>query len=403
MPTNASETAPRLFFLDWVRTFALGLLVLFHVGMYYVSWDWHIKSPNASTALEPLMRLSLPWRMTLLFLVSGAATSFIFVRRGAGDGLLGQRAKRLLLPLLFGVLVIVPPQSYFDVVQHFGYAGGYGEFLRLYFSGYAGFCGNSGQCLILPTWNHLWFLPYLFVYTLLLWSALRAWPRGLNALAVRLPDALSGARLVLLPVAYLAISRIALHDRFPATHALAGDWFAHTQYFAVFLLGATLAMAPALWPRMSQARWAALVFALAAWVLLVIPASSMSVAGPLLPLLHPVAHSVVQWCAIVAVLGFAHRHLNRDGALRRYLTEAVFPVYILHQTLIMLLAKALLHARLAPVVEGPLIVAGTFALSFLGFEIVRRVGWLRPLFGLPANSASLTPASLCRGRLAQWG
>ena len=403
MPTNASAAAPSLFFLDWVRTFAFGLLVLFHVGMYYVSWDWHIKSPNASTVLEPLMRLSLPWRMTLLFLVSGAATSFMLARRGADGGLLGQRAKRLLLPLLFGVLVIVPPQSYFEVVQHFGYAGDYGEFLRLYLSGYGGFCGNSGQCLILPTWNHLWFLPYLFVYTLLLWSALRAWPRGLDALAVRLPDALSGARLVLLPVAFLAISRIALHDRFPATHALVGDWFAHTQYFAVFLLGATLARAPLLWQRMSQARWVALVFALTAWVLLVIPAPSMPAAESLLALMRPVAHSVVQSCAILAVVGFAHRHLNGDSALRRYLTEAVFPVYILHQTLIMLLAQVLLHIRLAPGIEGPLIAAGTFALSFLGFEIVRRIGWLRPLFGLPTSSASRTPAALCRTRLAQWG
>ena len=37
--------------LDWVRVCAFALLVLYHVGMYYVTWDWHVKSPAASEAL----------------------------------------------------------------------------------------------------------------------------------------------------------------------------------------------------------------------------------------------------------------------------------------------------------------------------------------------------------------
>ena len=44
--------------LDWVRVCAFGLLVLYHVGMYYVSWEWHVKSPAAGIALEPLMLLT---------------------------------------------------------------------------------------------------------------------------------------------------------------------------------------------------------------------------------------------------------------------------------------------------------------------------------------------------------
>ena len=52
--------------LDWVRVCAFGLLVLYHVGMYYVTWDWHVKSPAASDALEPFMLLSSPWRLALI-------------------------------------------------------------------------------------------------------------------------------------------------------------------------------------------------------------------------------------------------------------------------------------------------------------------------------------------------
>ena len=82
MPPTAS-TPSRLLFLDWLRIGAFALLVLYHVGMYYVSWGWHVKSPFAGTALEPWMRLSSPWRLSLLFLISGAATSFMLQRDGA--------------------------------------------------------------------------------------------------------------------------------------------------------------------------------------------------------------------------------------------------------------------------------------------------------------------------------
>ena len=201
----------RLYFLDWVRIAAFAWLVAFHVGMYYVTWDFHIKSPFAGNWLEPFMRLSSPWRMTLLFFVSGAATAFM-LRSGASGALLATRAKRLLLPLLFGILVIVPPQSYVEVVQRFAYAGSFADFMQLYLTGYSKFCGKSGPCLILPTWNHLWFLPYLFFYTAVLWLVLHRYPAGLEALAARVGGALHGARLIVLPILFFAVRS---RTRFP--------------------------------------------------------------------------------------------------------------------------------------------------------------------------------------------
>ena len=73
------------------------------------------------------------------------------------------------------MLVIVPPQPYFEVVHKAGYAGSYLDFLRLYFTGYGGFC-RGGNCLVLPTWNHLWFVVYLWVYSVLLWALLQGAP-----------------------------------------------------------------------------------------------------------------------------------------------------------------------------------------------------------------------------------
>ena len=94
--TTAHLDGARQFYLDWLRILAFGLLVIYHVGIYYVTWDWHIKSSAMNTGPEPWMRLLSPWRMDLLFLVSGAATAFMLARGGATSTLLGLRARRLL-------------------------------------------------------------------------------------------------------------------------------------------------------------------------------------------------------------------------------------------------------------------------------------------------------------------
>ncbi len=99
------------------------------------------------------------------------------------------------------------------------------------------------------------------------------------------------------------------------------------------------------------------------------------------------SYGAEQWLAIAAVVGFAHRHLARDNAARRYLTGAIFPVYILHQTVIVAVAHALKPSHLYPLVEGVLLVLVTAATCFLGYEAIRRVRLLRPLFGLERGAA----------------
>lgn len=384
---HKTNTAPaaRLYFLDWVRIIAFFILIAYHVGMYYVSWDWHVKSPAAGTGPEPFMLLSGPWRLSLLFLVSGVASSFMLARASV-KRFLRQRTVRLLVPLVFGMLVVVPPQPYLEVVEKVHYAGNYAEFMRQYVSGYGGFCKN-GSCLSLPTWNHLWFVAYLWVYTLALGALVAMLGTRFDALASRVGNLLTGWKIVVLPAAVLAVIRILLASRYPENHALAGDWFNHANYFFVFALGALLARVPQFWPRLEALRWPCLATAAAGWTLLVIwwalPDSAIPAAQ--LDAWRALIRAVIAtlaWCAILSACGFAHRHLQRDGAARRYLTEAVFPVYIAHQTLIVVLAHALKPVHLPPGTEALLLVVMTATGSFATFELVRRVPLLRPLFGL---------------------
>ena len=95
MSAEPLAVATRRHDLDWIRVGAFLLLILYHVGMFYVPWDWHVNSPHPVEALEPVMQLTNPWRLTLLFLVSGAATRFLFERfeadgKGAARRFAGQ-------------------------------------------------------------------------------------------------------------------------------------------------------------------------------------------------------------------------------------------------------------------------------------------------------------------------
>ncbi|MGO4377236.1 acyltransferase family protein [Pseudoduganella sp. RAF53_2] len=376
----------RLYFLDWIRIIAFFLLILFHTGMYYVTWGWHVKSPNASDAIEPLMMLSSPWRMTLLFLVSGVAACHLLDKLGTTQ-FARQRSFRLLVPLVFGMFFIVPPQSYFEVVEKLNYAGSFSDFMHLYVTGYHGFCNKDG-CLTIPTWNHLWFLPYLWAYTMIL--AVVGTKRGGEALA----KLLTGWRLIVLPAALLAVIRMTLMPIFDTTHDLIHDWAMHAGYFSIFMMGALLAKQPQFWEATERARFPALGIAFACWACFVCYYSLPESMQDALNTMRTV-YALCQWSAIVAVCGFGRRHLNFDSAKRRYLTEAVFPIYILHQTLIVCFAHSLKVAHIAPAIEYLVLVVLTTTTSFGIFEIVRRVPLLRPCFGLPrTEKTAVLPAAV---------
>jgi glucan biosynthesis protein C len=378
------DLGERRFDLDWVRISAFMLLILYHVGMYYVTWDWHVKSPHASAAIEPLMQLTSPWRLSLLFLVSGVATAYLLSRQGAKN-FLGGRSYRLLLPLIFGMLIIVPPQSYLEVVEKLNYPGGYADFYRLYISGFHGFCRDT-DCLRLPTWNHLWFVVYLWVYTVVLYAVLRVFPRVIAALRSLAERSLAGPGILLLPIAYLCAIRILFAARFPANHALVGDWYNHALYFGIFVLGFALAGTRAPWPALERMRWPALGLAILGWALICAyfgyTADATESPPEAVRILMRAVYGAQQWLAIAAVLGFARRHLSFDSPARRYLTTAIFPVYILHQTVIVVTAHALKPANLYPPVEALLLVLVTLSACFLSYELIRRIRPLQPLFGL---------------------
>ena len=379
---DAAPALPRMarhYGMDWLRIGAFALLILYHIGMVFVPWNYHVKAdPLVKWALLPMLVVNA-WRLSLLFVVSGYASRALLRRAGGLGGFMRNRSFRLLVPLAFGIAVVVPPQLWVELVTKFGYAQSYPYFwLRDYFS------FRSIDGLPVPNWNHLWFVGYLYLYTAIL--AAMIWAIRLPTLQVAYNRIFGGIGIIVVPLAYLVFIHAWYLPMTGETHLVLGDWIAHLTYLPAFLFGFALAGSES--AMRAIARWwlVALGIALLGYFFIMGAELKWWTYAMMTPRtyvrLYGSAHAFEQWGGIVALIGAAERWFNRDRAIRPVLTEAVFPFYIAHQTIIVVVMYWLIPADLPGWAEFAILVASTVAGCWAFYYIGRSIGWLRPLIGL---------------------
>ena len=367
----------RKYFLDWLRVLAFAFLVLFHVGMLYVTWRYNMKSPRLVPQAELPMSALSAWRLSLLFFISGVASRFLIAKLGAGRFAL-DRLRRLLPVILFGIAVVIPPQTYVELVSK---GVTHQDYLSFWFNSYLA----ADQTLVrplhktMPTWDHLWFVVYLFVYVLVF-----ALIFAISRRAKVTPRALPLAPLLIAPAIWLALSNIAIW-KWPLTEALVNDGAGHLKWIGMFTIGALCAMQPAFWESVKTYRVALL--ALAALLFAV----QTKVNDPL----WSAVSGAYAWAAICALCGFAYRHLNKPSALLSHLNEAVLPIYVLHQPILLVAAYFIFSLHLPLAAEVATLAAITGFGSFAIYELAIRP-WtvMRFLFGLKAKARSSAGADL---------
>ncbi|MFG1496320.1 acyltransferase [Saccharospirillum sp. HFRX-1] len=385
--------------LDWIRILAFGVLILYHLGMYYVAdWGFHLKSDRPVEALQNLMILTNPWRMSLIFLISAMALALARQRFGIGR-LIALRSNRLLVPLVFGMFVAIAPQAYLQAIDR-GYTDlGFFAFWRLYINPTTTEIPQMQTGLGLLTWNHLWFIPYLWCYSLIVLTLSPLIRRLANSQFMqRLP--LSWALLLVLVFTSWIV--ITLQDRYPVTHALFDDWYNHALYLTVFVFGYWLALNETWWQRIIQIRLVFLLTAIATYSLIILDREGQLnrfapyfTHAQLVDWIYAAVEMLNHWCWMFAVIGYGGRYLSkpdlpfdREGKIRRYANEAILPWYVLHQTLILIFAAWLKPIGLPLAVEALSILSLTILGCFVGFECLRRFTLSRWLFGLRLNKAS---------------
>jgi len=386
--TRGGATTPgRRHDIDALRVFAFVLLILYHVGMFYVAdWGWHVKSTYQSTWLQVPMLFSNQWRMSLIFLISGLSVNFVWGKYRPEIFAL-RRFWRLFVPLLVGMAFIIAPQNYYGALSNGTIERGFLEFFGHYLTGYdfppQTYDGDDSPGW---TWNHLWYLPYLLTYTLLL-IPVALFLDGPGQVLRTAFQRMRGTWLIVLPVVPLMLWGTYVFPSFPyINHAFFGDWYAHAMYGTFFFYGFLIGRNSGIWAVLARLRWTTLDLAATSFAIFL--AFRAWLPDGTTTWQQDQAYLGViyfnRWLWIVAILGWGHHYLNRPMHWLPYATEAIYPWYILHQTITVSVGYELSQRQLGPVLEPLLLLFATVGGCLVIHHVaVRRFSVLRVAFGLP--------------------
>jgi glucans biosynthesis protein C len=378
----------RRYDLDWLRVIAFALLIFYHVGMFFVPWRWHIKNNEVYQWLVYPMIFLNQWRLPLLFVISGMGTYFALAKRTGGE-FAKERLSRLLLPLIAGMLFIIPPQVYIERLDKGHISGGYFDFwpAEAFIGIYP--AGNM-------SWHHLWFIVYLLIFSLLLIPVFIYLKKNTKSSLLKFFGKIVsnpiGLYFFVLP---LFLWESLVEPFFPTTHAFYNDWFNVINYMTLFTYGFLLiSVKDVFWKTVTENRylfmWAGTVF-FTTYIFIAFNFED----SILVHFIEAIFKVCNFWSWIMVIFGFGAYYLNRPGNALSYANEAVYPFYILHQTVTVVLGYYFKDWHLALGSKFLMLSVGTFLLTWIIYELlIRRNNLFRPLFGLKKvqEEKKITPA-----------
>jgi peptidoglycan/LPS O-acetylase OafA/YrhL len=400
------DGSERLRGLDAMRALVVLGLIFFHSTLIFDRRDDYYVKNGQTADLTALAALGVVWAMPLLFLTAGLAVWHSLDRRTVA-AVAGERMRRLLVPLVFGVLVLMPIPVWFRLRADPAYAESYAEFyprflqVRPEWSNFPFVVQGVPPDDLFET-GQLWFLVLLLTFSLLLlpafWWLRRRPGQGLLA---RLAPAADRPGAILLPAIPLGLTSAAFHLEEP--HAAWSRW----SYLLFFVYGFVLASDRRYLSAMQRHTAAAITMGLATFVvgfgLIAAAAGDPFVDYQPLSVVGRFLFGVTGWLWLVAILGLLTRprpDRNPAGSTRRstaitgWVGEAVLPVYVLHQPVLVAIAYYVVRWDLHPLVKYLAITTGTLLIVLGSYHLlIRPVPPARLLFGLrPTPTAAAPPA-----------
>ncbi len=345
-------TTERRYDIDWLRVIAIGLLLIYHIAIIFQPWAMFIGFIRSEELIENLwkpMNMLNVWRIPLLFYVSGMGLYFAMKKRN-WQQLLVERTKRILLPLIFGILVIAPLHIF--IFQKY-----YNMPLSYY-----------------PHTGHLWFLLNIFVYVLLLSPLFfylkkkeeGRFRKGLSSLMNHPLGPLSISVFFAIEIAMVKPQLFAIY-----AETWHGFFIGLLAFFFGFLF---IFSGKVFWQTVLKWRWLYIGLAVILYTIRLIAFENISI-GYLV--------AIESNCWIFGVFGFAYKYLNKPSTILTYLSKAAYPTYIIHMFVLYVGTMIILPLEIPPMLKFITITAFTGTGCYLIYEfIIRRISFLRPLFGL---------------------
>lgn len=381
-------SANRVAYVDWLRVLALLGVFVIHVCSPFNSWDyWHIRSPERSRLLGAVVVLMAPWIMPLFMMLAGTS-AWYSLRRRTNAEYVRDRVTRILIPLIIGILVLVPPQVYAERRLYGQFTGNFLEFYPRFFHGGIYPFGNF-------SWHHLWFLGYLFAYSLLALPLFRFWrgERGQRQLEwlARISSGPMGLLWLAVPI---LVERYFFWFAFGRRNLLLADWSGRSILFVLYAYGFVLAAEPG-FGRNVDRQWRRF---LALGVVGISGLITLAWVGAIPSRFPPTSewwalafwtvYAVGAWSWVVAVLGIGRRYLNTDTHVLERGRRAGLTWYLVHQPVIVLLAASVVTWRTGVGVKALALLLLSLAGTVLLVMLVHNAKFLLPRSPTPQNGAA---------------
>jgi glucan biosynthesis protein C len=372
----------RVYYLDWIRIGVILLLVPFHSAITFAArGDGFIRYPQSVPVMDIGLWFLSIWIMPVLFVVSGIASYHALQHRTCRQYARERRAK-LLIPLLAGFLLICPPMAYLRALFMGTFQGSLFKFYPRFFTGEVYPRGDL-------TWGHLWFLAYLYVFTLILLPLfMRMTREQTRARLVAATAILEKGLWIYIAAIPLMVSEMVLRPFFPGLQNLVWDWANFTLYLLLVLYGFLFAVNDRILDNIQRIR----VFSLILAVLLFVTAVSLHISGigPAVSRISPAYNVLMLFACVFTALGYAQQFLNRQCRLYHYLNNASFPLYILHFLPITVAAYFIARSDLNVWLRYLIIIVLAYPSVFALYEIVRRIPVVGFVFGVKAGSTKMS-------------
>jgi len=375
------KTSARVYYLDWLRVLGMLAVLVYHSSRFFNVEDWHVKNPVWYPWVEVWNRFAVVWLMPLMFVISGASLFYALGKGGGAGKFVKDKVLRLLVPLVVGIFTHASLQVYLERLTHGQFTGSYFQFLPYYFHGVYGITEGGNFAV---HGMHLWYLLYLFVFSLLLYPLLR-WLRGrgqgvLSRLGggLGLPGAVFGLALpVVLLEAFADPNNPVMDFGDAGWPAIIYLWLVVVG-FLVFSDERTQA-------GVQRLRWLSLALAVAStatYLVLSFQPAGLTFGTPLWAFALGL-RGLGSWSWILAALGFGRKHLNSRTPFVTYANEAVLPFYIFHQTVLLCVGYFVVQWAIPDLLKWVIILPASFAIIMVLYEfLVRRFNVLRFLFGM---------------------
>jgi Acyltransferase family len=367
--------------LDWMRVTAVLMLFFYHSARVFDFSDFYVKNPTLSLGADAFVFFLNIW-FPLFFFIAGASAWFALKKRSASQ-FASERTRRLLVPFVFGLLFLATPQVYCVYIQKAGNTASVAQFVRYLFSVPPLTAIVAGQVdearIVAYTWEmaHLWFVAYLLLFALVCLPLFSSIKDG-RLRGVR--DGLAG-----------------FCDRtkwgiflFGIPMALAGTGFSIPEYLARMMFIVPFALGFILYSDGRFGRAIDRVGLISFVSALVLSGASGAVAAmdgleapgaAFIPV--GILIGTTMWAWLLALVAGGRRLFGFTNSLLEYANDGSYPFYILHQTVLVAMALAIVELNVPWPVKYCLLLLGTLGITAAVYELlVRRWRPVRFLFGM---------------------